>query len=166
MKNFQTKNKLSQSFCDFPHISFAEPGIKRESTLSTCSQDPTNIRTEEVMVTNSLRIMLLTWLLEILMCFKFDVSFPRSLNPSKLFSRLLLRSSDWTYIERMTWEIFTEVNKWWQWCNFIYFITLLIKCMISKLFCWHTSMMIVDCSLSITTSEYKGNWITPYFFCL
>lgn len=54
MKNFKTKNKLSQSFCDFPHISFAESGIKRESTLSTCSQDPTNIRTEEVMVTNSL----------------------------------------------------------------------------------------------------------------
>lgn len=55
MKNFQTKNKLSQSFCDFPHSSFAEPGIKRESTLSTCIQDHTNIITEEVMVTNPLK---------------------------------------------------------------------------------------------------------------
>ena len=152
MKNFQTKNKLSQSFCDFPHSSFAEPGIKRESTLSTCIQDHTIIITEEVMVTNSLRIIQLTWLLEILMCFKFDVSFPRSLKPSKLFSRLLLRSSDWTYIERMTWEIFTEVNKWWWWCNFVYY--LLIKCIISKLFCWHICIMIADCSLSINNHKW------------
>ena len=166
MKNFHTKNKLSQSFCDFPHSSFAEPGIKRESTLSTCIQDHTNIITEEVMVTNSLRIMLLTWLLEILMCFKFDVSFPRSLKPSKLFSRLLLKSSDWTYSEQMTWEIFTEVNKWWWWCNFIYFITLLIKCTISKLFCWHTSMMIGDCSLSINNHKWIQRKLNHTLFLL
>lgn len=100
------------------------------------------------------------------MCFKFDVSFPRSLNPSKLFSRLLLRSSDWTYIERMTWEIFTEVNKWWQWCNFIYFITLLIKCTISKLFCWHPSMMIGDCLLSINTHKWIQRKLNHTLFLL
>ena len=98
------------------------------------------------------------------MCFKFDVSFPRSLKPSKLFSRLLLKSSDWTYIERMTWEIFTEVNKWWWWCNFVYY--LLIKCTISKLFCWHICIMIADCSLSINNHKWIQRKLNHTLFLL